>query len=473
MMEMQTLAQTTLTQLHASYLAGKRNPVQVLQAMWQQIERINPQLNALYDLQREASLKAAQDADMRFRHSSSLGLLDGVPVTIKDSIPALGMRWHHGSKIHGAGIMGTADAVPVQRLKAAGAVILGKTTMPDFGLSASGVSSLHGMVRNPWGGQWSTGGSSAGAGASLAAGMGWLSVGTDIAGSVRLPACHCGLAAIKPTQGTIAYVRAPVRAPGTPGSAGPLVRHAADLEPALRALAGVHEHDMQSVPLLETEGHFADATVAVYRDFGFGPPVEEVVRHALEQVQEVLARLVAHVVPGAGGYDFDAYLPMDDAFKLRAWDEIMGAASELRCHAPKALQDWCQEAQHWDAQRLGQIAADIAKGNAQTAGLFGTADFLLTPVMPVVNFPYDALGPNPAMPLRHCTFTAPFNQSGHPAVALPTACDARGLPIGVQLVGKRFDDVRLCRLAAALEAQLWPDARQWPVGRVISYFPRA
>jgi len=461
-MDMQTFSRMTLAQLRSAYHARILDPVEVMEATWVQIDRVNGAIHALYDLQRDASLAAAKEASLRFRKRTPNGALDGVPISIKDSMPVVGMTWHHGTKIHGDGIIGVVDALPTARLKAASAIILGKTTMPDFGLSGSGVSTYHGIVHNPWGMAWNTGGSSAGAGASLAAGIGMLSVGTDIAGSVRLPACHCGLAALKPTQGTIAYVRAYVRSPGTPGSAGPIARHAADLEAYLRLLGGVHDMDLLSVPVVESKGGFDGATVAVYRDFGFGPRVEDAVLHVLARAESAMAR-ICRVRSGAQRYDFDAYLPMDDAFKLRAWGEYVSVPEAMRRHTPAQLLHWFSEAQHWDAERIAQVGEGIVKGNAQTAALFGDADFLMTPVMPVVNFPAQELGPDPSMPLRHCTFTAPFNQSGHPAVAIHAGFDARGLPVGVQLVGKRFDDVRLCRLAAALEAHLWPDGRDWPL----------
>jgi len=462
-MDIETLSGLTLAQLRAAYTRGTLDPVEVMEVTWAQIDRVNGAINALYDLQRSASLAAAKEASLRFRQGVSNGLLDGIPVSIKDSLPAAGMVWHHGTKIHGDGIIGTADALPTARLKAAGAIILGKTTMPDFGLSASGVSTYHGIVHNPWGMAWNTGGSSAGAGASLAAGIAMLSVGTDIAGSVRLPAGHCGLAALKPTQGTIAYVRGYVHSPGTSSSAGPIVRHAADLETHLRLLGGVHDDDLLSVPVLEPTDGFAHVTVAVYRDFDFGPNVEDAVLAVLARAEVALGQSCHRVRAGTGRYDFDAYLPMDDAFKLRAWAEYRSVPEAMRHHTPMPLLHWFSEAQHWNAERIAQVGEDIVKGNAQTAALFGDADFLLTPVMPVVNFAAQTLGPDPTMPLRHCTFTAPFNQSGHPAVVIHAGFDARGLPVGVQLVGKRFDDVRLCRLAAQLETQLWPDSRDWPL----------
>lgn len=460
-MDISTLARLTIAELVDGYRHGRLDPVAVVETTFQQIDRVNPQINALYDLQRDASMEQARAAAKRYADGTASEAFDGVPVSIKDSVHAVGMTWHHGAKLHGDGVPGTKDAPPTENLKQAQAIIIGKGTMPDFGLSGSGVSSYHGIVRNPWGLEWNTGGSSAGAGASLAAGIGMMSVGSDIAGSVRLPASHCGLAALKPTQGMIAHTPASdVR------SAGPVTRYAADLEPSLRMLGGVHPDDRFSVPVLEPTTGFAQSAVAVYGDFGFGPNVEAAVLHALETACQKIDPLVGRVIDGSERYDFDAYLAMDESLKLRGWREYMGVPEALRKHTPPQLLEWFREAGTWSCEKITEFEAGMARGVAQTNALFGDADFLLTPVMPIVNFPADERGPDPQMPLRHCTFTAPFNTSGHPAISICAGLDARGLPIGVQLVGKRFDDIRLCRLATALENALWegkPGDRDWPV----------
>lgn len=460
-MVLDKLSKLTLNQMLQGFRVGTIDPVAVMELTLDQIRRVNGEINALYELRPDENIAAAKAAARRYGEGRPSGALDGVPVTIKDSVHAIGTRWHHGSRIHADGVVGTTDAPPTERLKAAGAIIVGKGKMPDFGLSGSGVSSLHGIVRNPWGLAWSPGGSSAGAGASLAAGIGMMSVGTDIAGSVRLPASHCGLAALKPTQGMIAHTPASdIR------SAGPMTRYAADLEVHLRVLGGLHRHDRFSLPVIEPGESFANARVTVCGSFGFGPPVETAVLDVLSRAEEALAGLVAKVATAPPPYDFDAYLPIDDMFKLRGWREHVGVTEQLREHTPRQLFDWFKEARDWPAERVALFETGVARGVAQTNALFEDSDFLLTPVMPVVNFPAEDRGLDPAMPLRHCTFTAMFNQSGHPAVSICGGFDLRGLPIGVQLVGRRFDDIRLCRLAAELEGVLWAggaEPREWPL----------
>jgi len=461
-MKIEALSRMTIEELTQGYRVCSIDPVEVMACTLDQVARVNGRINALYGLEAGRALTEAHAASQRYRSGQSVGVLDGVPVTIKDSVQAVGMRWHHGSSAHGAGVVGTKDSPPVERLKAAGAIIFAKGAMPDYGLSGSGVSSFHGIVRNPWGLRWSSGGSSAGCAASLAAGIGMMSVGSDIAGSVRLPASHCGLAALKPTQGMI---------PHTPASdirsAGPMTRHAADLELLLDVLGGVHADDRFSVPVMPPpNAPLSQARVDACADFGFGPKVERDVLAVFENARNVLASIVSSVEPVETRFDFDACMPINESFKLRGWREYAAASDEHRDKTPRELVEWFAPARTWTAAKVAEFEQGIARGVAQANAMLDGIDFLLTPVMPVVNFAAEALGPDPAMPLRHCTFTALSNQSGHPAVAICAGFDPRGLPVGVQIVGHRFDDVRLVRLAAALERALRDGDRQgqsWPV----------
>lgn len=468
--EISRLADLSLADLRAAYREGRTDPVAVTTAMLDQAERVNGVINALYGIRRDEALAEARAASARWEAGRPLSDFDGVPVSIKDSVPAVGMRWHHGSALHGEGVMGTVDGIPTRKLKAAGSIILGKGAMPDFGLSGSGVSGSHGIVRNPWGTAWNTGGSSAGGGASIAAGIGMMSVGSDIAGSVRLPASHCGLAALKPTQGVIPHAPA-----STVRSAGPITRRAADLAEWTRLLSGPEDDDRYSLPLLgrpQPAGWTKDVVVGACRDFGFGPEVEPEVAACFDAAVEAMGRIAGRVNPVSADYGFDAYLPIDDSLKLRGWYEYAAADAAHRAKAPKELVDWFAEAGEWTPARIREFESGIERGVAGSVALMRGVDFLLTPVMPVVNWPADRRGPVFGMPLRHTTFTAPFNQSGHPAVSLCGGFDRRGLPIGIQIVGHRLDDLRLMELAAALEVELDVmnrAGRSWPVEPVITH----
>ncbi len=460
-MTIEELSFMPLQDLQAAYADRSLSPFEVMQTTFEQIEKVNPIINALYDLRKTEALGEARAAEQRYAKAEQIGAFDGVPVSIKDSVNAVGMKWHHGSAIHGDGIVAKADSPPVTRLKKAGAIIVGKAAMPDFGLSGSGVSGSHGIAHNPWGLSWNTGGSSSGAGASLAAGIAWMSIGSDIAGSVRLPAAHCGLAALKPTQGVIPHSPA-----STVRSAGPITRRAADLAAWTQLLQGLDDADRYSVqiPYKASEGP-GSYTVGASADFGFGPAVEPAVLACFEQVRAALAEIAGPVKDNSKRADFDAYLPIDDSLKLKGWVEYNSADPAMRQYAPKQLFDWFEEAGEWHTGRIAEINAGIERGVAFTVDLLSDVDFLLTPVMPIVNFPAGDRGIDPDMPLRHTTFTALFNQSGNPAVTICGGFDARGLPIGMQLVGKRMDDFRLLDLAVRLEAALGiyrPGKQRWP-----------
>lgn len=465
-MDIAELSQMPLNELQATFAAGTLSPVEVLEVTFGQIERVNEGINALYGLRKAEAMAEAKVSEQRYRRREQLGPFDGVPVTIKDSVNAAGMRWHHGSAVHGEGIVAGIDSPPAERLKRAGAIIVGKGAMPDFGLSGSGVSGSHGVVRNPWGLAWNTGGSSAGGGASLAAGIGMMSVGSDIAGSVRLPASHCGLAALKPTQGIIPHAPA-----STVRSAGPMARRAADLGAWTRLLGGPHWADRYSVPICDDPGPVS-FTIGATADFGFGPEVEPAVLACFNHVRSVLADLFGGVAEVTTRADFDAYLPIDEALKLKGWLEYHSVAPECRERTPRQLVEWFEEVAEWSPFKTAEISNGIERGVEFTINLMANVDFLLTPVMPIVNFPAEARGIDPRMPLRHTTFVSLFNQAGNPAVAICGGFDDRGLPIGIQLVGKRLDDFRLLNLATELESALdiyGAGKKQWPTDPPASY----
>ncbi len=459
-MDVKMLAHMSLVELQTAYANRQLSPVEVVDVSLAQIAATNDTINALYGVRADEARAEAKSSEERYAAGRQLSNFDGIPVTIKDSVHAVGMKWHHGSAIHGKGVLGTKDAPPAVRLKRAGTIILGKCTMPDFGLSGSGVSSSHGIVRNPWGISWSTGGSSAGGGASIATGIAMMSLGSDIAGSVRLPAAHCGLAALKPTQGVIPHSPA-----STVRSAGPITRKAADLHAWTKLLLGPDENDRYSVPYWGATCS-TEPKVGACADFGFGPAVEPAVLACFSDAKAVLSDLVGPIVDVDKTAGFDAYIPIDDMLKLKGWLEYSAADPALRCHTPSELYEWFKEAEGWTSSKIGEVDCGIEKGVAYCVDLFSEVDFLLTPVMPVVNFPAEDRGIDPCMPLRHTTFTALFNQSGNPAVSLCGGFDARGLPVGIQLVGKRFDDVRLLKLATQLEAALdiyGPGKKEWPI----------
>ena len=200
---MPALHELTAAELAASYSGGGLSPVEVARALLERIDRCEPRLNAMYRIDREGALKQARDAEARWRVQAPLSPLDGVPVTIKENIYTKGDPAPIGTAANLPAAPQAEDAPPAARLRQAGCVLLGKTTMPDYGMLSSGLSSAHGVTRNPWNTAKNTSGSSSGAAAAAAAGYAPLHLGTDIGGSVRLPATHCGIFALKPSLGRI------------------------------------------------------------------------------------------------------------------------------------------------------------------------------------------------------------------------------------------------------------------------------
>src|SRR5690349_13788127 len=243
---MTDLADLSAAELAAQYRKGTLSPLEACEAVLARIQAREPELKAMYAFDPEGARTAARQSEARWRSGAALGPLDGVPVTIKENIATRGVPVPLGSaatELKPA----SADAPPAARLREAGAVILGKTTMPDYGMLSSGLSSFHPLTRNPWDLSKNPGGSSAGAGAAGAAGYGPLHLGTDIGGSVRLPSCWCGLVGLKPSHG-----RVPVDPPYVGRVAGPMTRIVDDAALMMSVLSKPDRRDGMSLPPSDT-----------------------------------------------------------------------------------------------------------------------------------------------------------------------------------------------------------------------------
>jgi amidase/aspartyl-tRNA(Asn)/glutamyl-tRNA(Gln) amidotransferase subunit A len=462
-MAIRELAQLSLAELMRAYASAGLSPVEVMRETLDHAEAVNPAINALFCFRPEQALAGAQASEARWRRGEPLGLLDGVPMTVKDSVAMIGWPYHHGIKGNADIPPSNYDSPPAMALMATGAPVFAKTAMPDCGLMASGLSSLFGVTRNPWGLKWNTGGSSAGAGASLAAGVGFVSIGTDIAGSVRLPAGHCGLASLKPTHGRVAHLPADFMR-----MAGPMGRRVEDVARLLTVLCRFDERDTWAFPDEGTPYHqrlgrdLKGLRIGVLTDIGFGPEVEAPVREAVETAGRLLADADAAVEPFVSPFDWDAYAPMDYFFQTRGLVEI----ENLPPHGPDGLnpyvRDWALKAKEYRATDLYRALAAITRMKAQLLAAFEPYDYLIAPTLPMVNFPAEEPGPDRAMPLAHTVYTAPFNQTGQPAGTINMGFDGRGLPIGVQIVGHRCDDLGVLQIAKALE-DMRGFAMDWPL----------
>ena len=461
-MSMKQLAQMRLAELADAYARGQLSPVEVMRATLAHADAVDPAINALFSSRPEPALDAAKASEARWRRDEPIGLLDGVPMTVKDSVAMIGWPYAHGLKANANIAPSAYNSPPALALMETGAPIFAKTTMPDCGLMASGLSSLYGVTRNPWGLAWNTGGSTSGGGAAIAAGVGFVTIGTDIAGSVRLPSSHCGLASLKPTHGRVAHLP-----PDFMRMAGPMGRCVEDVARLMTVLCRFDERDTWAFPNDGTLYHerlgrdLKGLKIGVLLDMGFGAKPERPVRDTVEAAGRLLAGEGAIVEPFVSPFDWDGYAPMDVFFQTRGLVEIENLPPHGSDGVNAYVRDWAMKAKAYGATDLYRALADIARMKSQLLAAFEPYDYLIAPTLPLVNFPADAPGPDPAMPLGHTIYTAPFNQTGQPAGTINMGFDDRGLPIGVQIVGHRCDDLGVLQLAKALE-DLRPFKMDWP-----------
>lgn len=462
-MHIRDLVKLSVEDLINHYAQRTLSPVEVLRTTLDHCDLTNSKINAIFSVRADFALGEAKQSEKRWKEGKPLGLLDGIPVTVKDSVAIEGWPYFHGIAANRELPLSNYNSPPALALFEHGAIIFGKTTMPDCGLMASGLSSLHGITRNPWGLKWNTGGSSAGAGASLAAGIGHLSVGTDIAGSVRLPAAHCGLASLKPTHG-----RVPHLPPDTMRMAGPMGRSVKDIARLLSVLVRPDERDTWSFPATNELYHNklnrdpAGLKIGVLTNMGFGKQPEAAIIDVVEHTARLLETAGAQVTLMPAPFDYDAYAPIDLFLQVRGFLEWQNLPKGRESEINDYVRLWSQNGAKHSGVDLYKALNAITRIKATMLKAFEPFDFIISPVMPVVNFPAEEPGVSREIPLSHTEFTALFNQTGQPAATVCMGFDERHLPIAVQIVGHRTDDLGVLQLAKILE-----DRREltieWPI----------
>jgi aspartyl-tRNA(Asn)/glutamyl-tRNA(Gln) amidotransferase subunit A len=456
-------------QLAAQYASGALSPVEFTQACLARIAACETNLNAMYRIDREESLRAAYASESRWRAKQPRSPLDGVPVTIKENIHTKGDPAPIGTRANDDAALQPADAPPASRLREAGCVILGKTTMPDFGMLSSGLSSMHGVTRNPWRLDRNTSGSSSGAGAAAAAGYAPLHLGTDIGGSVRLPATHCGIFALKPSLG-----RVPVYPPYIGRVAGPMTRTVSDSAAMMNLLSRPDARDFMSLPFQEIDffngmeksagKNLKDLRIGFLPDMKTGLPVHAEVRAAATAAANALESAGARVEEMKSFLTPEMFDGWWRFFEARSGADLAQLPPEKRAKVLPFIVEWCT----WRASKFS--GADVIRAYGSIMQMRETAlaacqpyDFVLSPTSPIL--PYDAElpcpGNDPHNALPHIAFTVPFSMSEQPAASLNWTYSKDGLPIGIQIVGRRFDDLGVLRLSRALE-QMRPAQTAWP-----------
>jgi aspartyl-tRNA(Asn)/glutamyl-tRNA(Gln) amidotransferase subunit A len=457
-----SLHDLSATDLLAGYRAKQFSPSEVMEEVLAHVAVWEPHIKALYLYDPEAARAVAKASTERWQNGEPMGTLDGVPVTIKDNIATKGQPVPLGaaSVKH---VPAEKDAPPAARLREAGAVIFAKTTMPDYGMLSSGLSSFHPLTRNPWNLSKNPGGSSAGAGAAGAAGYGPLHLGTDIGGSVRLPACWCGLVALKPSLG-----RVPIDPPYVGRVAGPMTRIVDDTALMMSVLSRPDRRDGMSLPAHEISWKALEKSprklrIGLILDLGVGQALEKEVRDVAVKAAKAFESSGAVITEVEGILTREMLDGLDNFWRARMWDELSKLSPEERAKTLPYIHQWGEA-----GAKLSGV--DVIRGfnmtmaiRAAAAKLFCDFDYVISPVSPVANFPAEFASPlnDPAKPFEHIGYTVPWNMSENPAVSINGGYDKSGFPIGVQIIGRRFDDIGVLGMAKAFEALRGPQ-KPWP-----------
>ncbi|WP_114375915.1 amidase [Elioraea thermophila] len=452
-----TLSATTLAR---AYARRDLSPVEVAEAALSRIARLEPTLNAMVLVDAEGALRAAREAENRWFAGRPLSPLDGVPATVKDLMDLAGFPTRRGSRVTDPR-PASHDAPAVAALKAAGCVILGKTTTTEFGWKSPGDCPLNGTTRNPWDARCTPGGSSSGAGAAAAAGYGPLHIGTDAGGSIRIPAAWCGIVGVKPTFGRVPQW--PLGAFAQVAVAGPMTRSVADAALMLAAMSRHDWRDPFALPdpprgwLDDIDAPIEGLRVALVRRLGFDPPAEASQWAAVERAAEALGEA------GAIIEEADPVIPDARAVFVQVW---ANALARLVASIPPERRDLLDPALLALAERAPPMSAgeylsvqaaaiEIAHG---LAAFLRRYDALLCPVVPGPAPRADEPLERPEEELwqRWAPWTFAFNLSRQPAVAVPAGLGEDGLPRAVQIVAPLYEDARALRLARTIEAALAP-----------------
>jgi aspartyl-tRNA(Asn)/glutamyl-tRNA(Gln) amidotransferase subunit A len=454
----------TATDMRAAFADRSVSPVEVHDAVQEVIEEREPVLGAFWVRDAERSREAAVDSETRWAVGEPLGPIDGIPVTLKENVARAGVPMPSGN----AGIepvVPTSNAPITDRVRESGGVVLGATVMPDWGMLSSGVSSLHGITRSPWNPAWTTGGSSSGAGAAAAAGYGPLHVGSDIGGSIRLPGTWLALATLKPSAGRI-----PLDAPYLGRCAGPMTRTVADAALFMGVLSQPDPRDWTSLPPQQIDWGALDfdvrgIRVALHLDAGCGGDVEPEISRAVTDAAAVFEAAGAIVEPLAPFMTPDLLDDLDLFWRVRSWNDYAALPPDRQARILPYIADWCRVGADATGPRILECYQQIMRMQARTVAATQEYDVVLSPVAPVAAFPAEQPMPYPdnGKGMRHIGFTAPYNMSGQPAATVNAGFTTDGRPIGIQLSGRRFDDLGVLRAAAWYELHRPEDAiPHWP-----------
>ena len=432
---------------------------EVVQSHLQHIERVNPKVNAIVTLDAEFAVLQANEVDKRVKEGKKLRPLEGVPIGIKDTTAVKGMRTTHGSKFFEHHVPDTDDII-VDRIKASGAIILGKTNTPEFAAGGNTFNDIFGATKNPWNLSLSAGGSTGGGAAGLAAGMFPLASGSDLGGSLRIPAAFCGVQGIRPTVGLV-----PVGPKNLPfqslGVSGPMARNSHDLGVLLEVMAKPHYMDPLSpgfgFELTQEKNHkelklaYVNDPVCIGIDNDVADKCEKVV-HDLANLGHKVEIIEIDFSEGREAFEILRAQSMVNGF-LDYVEKLDQMGENIAGNIKRGL----------DQSSLDVARAEVTRGELwkKLAAVFTTYDALVTPTLPITPFPFEDNYPKNIdnKPTRSYidwfSTTFVFSLFGVPALSVPAGLSNNKLPVGLQIIGPHFSENRLLRLAKNVE-ELFP-----------------
>ena len=426
------LHELSARELVAAFGQRTLSPVEVTRSVLGHIERWEQHIHALYLLRPELALDQARASEARWLRGEPLGPLDGVPLTLKDNIATLGDPMPLGTAATDLQ-PALADAPPAARVREAGAVLVAKTTMPDYGMLSSGLSSFHKLARNPWNLRTTPGGSSAGAGAAAAAGYGPLHVGTDIGGSLRLPAGWCGIYSLKPSLGRI-----PIDPPYMGRAAGPMTRSVGDSAWLMQVLSRPDPRDSMSLPWQEIaweqfdqgSGKLKGLRIGLMLEAGCGLAVEPEVQAAVEQAARLFERAGAVVAPMKPFMTQAMLDGMDHFWRMRSHIDMAAIAPAKKAKVLPYIQQWADSAAGMDGEAVFKAFSQFHATRVAAVNACRAFDFVLSPTSPVPAFAAELPSPtnDPLRPLEHIGFTVPYNMSEQPAASISVATPRAACP---------------------------------------------
>ncbi len=459
------LCYLTLHELGGRIRAKDVSPVEVTEATLERIERLNPKLDAYITVMAEQAVADARAAEEEIASGRYRGALHGVPIGVKDLCETKGVRTTAGSKIL-ADSVPVADAPVVQKLRAAGAVITGKLNMHEWALGTTGVNPHFGACRNPWDIERITGGSSSGSGSAVAAGLCFAAIGSDTGGSIRIPAALCGIAGIKATYGRVS-LRDVVPLSSSLDHLGPMARTARDCALVLTAIAGrdIEDETSADVPVMDWSKGLQDGIrglrigVGTYAMNDAQPAVRTAFEHAIEVLEQL----------GAKTREVDTSM-LRTCFYVGGVVLLSEAAAYHKDNLEKRAQDYGEDVRMRLLSGLDQKAADYVRAMQFMQNLRRTCDDTLLGDVDLLAMPTTimtapridtVIADDPTLGLSRLTL--PFDVTGQPSLSVPCGFDDNGMPVGLMLVGRRFDEATVFRAAHGFEEAAGVSARRPPV----------